>query len=212
MHCLDFRAFALVLLATLPVALNAQDEPTAPPAVPYVSVSIEVNGLAESASMLDDAMRQLSETMSEIAASPEDLTPEQLDAFAALTSETTLLVVALDQTLQGIGPAIRGAEQPSRELLAAWIETARAEAIDPTLASVDRSVRNWLMLTMLGVLLVVGLAGLGIVLAARQLTAVATLLRSIANDYEIVPKQAQASAPAAPAVEASEPGDGGETS
>lgn len=207
-----FRILSVFLVAVPLQAVEAQEGAAPPQAAPYVSVSIEVNGLAESAVLLEDAMRQLSETMSAIAASPEDLTPEQLEAFAELTRETEALVAAIDEALQGLGPAIRKAEQPSREILAGWIETARSEAIDPTLSSIDQSVRNWLILTTLGVLLVVGLAGLGIVLATRQLKAVATLLRSIANDYEIVPKQAQVATAAEPAEAASEAEEPGEPS
>lgn len=201
----NFRFITLILVVLLPVApLYAQDAVT--PA-PYVSVSLEVNGLAESADVLNDAMRELSATLSELAASPEDLTPEQLAAFAELTQEMTLLVAALDQTLQGLAPAIRRAEAPMREVLTGVIETARVEAIEPTLAAVDRRVRNWLILAVVGAVLVVGMTGLGLFLSARQLKVMASLLRSVADDYEIVPRRVPiAPEPAAPQTAATERG------
>ena len=182
------RSLILAVLLAAPLALRAQGEP-APESPPYINVTVELNGLAESARVLNAAVVELSQTLSELAASPEDLTPEQLAAFTELTQEMNVLVVSLDQTIQGIGPAIRNMEAPTREVLVNLIDTARAEAIDPTLQSVDRRIRNWLVLTIVGALVVVGFTGLGLFVSTRQLKLMAGMLRSIADDYEIVPKQ-----------------------
>ena len=191
----NFRIFPLFLMALLPPQLHGQDAPEPVPAAPYVSVSFEVNGLAESAALLNEAMRELSATLSGIAASPEDLTPEQLEVFAELTRETAALVETLDRTLQGLGPAIRSTEAPTRELLAGLIDTTRTLAIEPTIDSIDRRVRTWLMLTILGVVFVVALVGLGAYVATRQLRAVVGVLRSISDEYQIVPRQRATVAP-----------------
>ena len=182
------RSLILAVLLAAPLALRAQGE-LAPEPPPYINVTVELNGLAESAKVLNAAVVELSQTMSELAASPEDLTPEQLAAFTELTQEMNVLVVSLDQTIQGIGPAIRNMEALTREVLVNLIDTARAEAIDPTLQSVDRRIRNWLVLTIVGALVVVGFTGLGLFVSTRQLKLMAGMLRSIADDYEIVPKQ-----------------------
>ncbi|MEM7805657.1 MAG: hypothetical protein AAF545_12085, partial [Pseudomonadota bacterium] len=128
-------------------------------------------------------------TVSALAASPDDLTPEQLAAFTELTQQMNVLVVSLDNTIQGVGPAIRDIEAPTREVLVSLIDTARAEAIEPTLESVDRRIRNWVLLSIVGALVVVGFTGLGLFVSTRQLRLMAGMLRSIADDYEIVPKQ-----------------------
>ncbi|MEO0614577.1 MAG: hypothetical protein AAFY69_00440 [Pseudomonadota bacterium] len=183
------QAFALFLLLSAPLTAFAQDVVAADAGAPYVHVTVELNGIAESARMLNAAVAELSQTLSELAASPEDLTPEQLAAFTMLTQEMNVLVVSLDQTIQGIGPAIQDMEAPTREVLVNLIDTARTEAIDPTLQSVDRRIRSWLVLTIVGALVVVGFTGLGLIVATRQLKQMAGTLRSIADDYQIVPKQ-----------------------
>ena len=152
---------------------------------PLESFEAEVR---EVAALLNDAMRRLSNVLSEIAASPEALTPEQLAAFAELATRTNELVASLDRTLNGLGPAIRDAGAPTREVLTSLLETTKAQAIDPTLAAIDRRVRAWLMLLILGALLVVGTAAAGLYLSTRQLSAAATILRSLGNDYQIVPR------------------------
>lgn len=182
------KPWILALLLAVPTVLHAQGA-VAPEPPPYINVTVELNGLAESAEMLNASVAALSETVSALAASPEDLTPEQLAAFTELTQEMNTLVVSLDQTIQGVGPAIRSIEAPTREVLVSLIDTARAEAIDPALQSVDRRIRNWLLLTIVGALVVVGFAGLGLFVSTRQLKLMAGTLRSIADDYEIVPKR-----------------------
>ncbi|MEO0346624.1 MAG: hypothetical protein AAF229_10230 [Pseudomonadota bacterium] len=199
------RLFILAVVLSAPLGGRAQDDVVPEPS-PYINVTVELNGLAESAVMLNAAVEALSETASALAASPEDLTPEQLAAFTELTQQMNVLVVSLDQTIQGVGPAIRGMEAPTREVLVSLIDTARAEAIDPTLQSVDRKIRNWLVLAIVGALVVVGFTGLGLFVATRQLKLMAGMLRSIADDYEIVPKQRTAET-AVPEQPASSDGD-----
>ena len=182
------RRFIFAVLLAAPLALRAQGD-VAPELPPYINVTVELNGLAESAETHNAAVAELSETVSVIAASPDDLTPDQLAAFTELTREMNVLVVSLDQTIQGVGPAIRDVEAPTREVLVSLIDTARAEAIDPTLQSVDRKIRNWLLLAIVGALVVVGFTGLGLFVSTRQLKLMAGMLRSIADDYEIVPKR-----------------------
>lgn len=196
---LIFRFTALLLIASMSSTLCAQEAPAPDREVPYVSVSFEVNGLAESADLLHEAMRQLSETLADIAASPEDLTPEQLAAFTALAVQTNELVISLERTLKGVGPAIRDAETPTREVLVSLLDTAKTQAIDPTLESIDKRVRTWLVLTVVGVLLIVGIAGLGLYLSTRQLRTMASLLRSLGDEYRVVPRALLAGAePAGP--------------
>ena len=84
-------------------------------------------------------------------------------------------------------------------MLAGLIDTTRTLAIEPTIDSIDRRVRTWLMLTILGVVFVVALVGLGVYVATRQLRAVVGVLRSISDEYQIVPRQ-RATVPPPPAV------------
>ena len=182
------RLLILAVFLATPLVLDAQGD-VAPEPQPYINVTVELNGLAESAEMLKAAVAELSATVSALAASPDDLTPEQLAAFTELTQQMNVLVVSLDNTIQGVGPAIRDIEAPTREVLVSLIDTARAEAIEPTLESVDRRIRNWVLLSIVGALVVVGFTGLGLFVSTRQLRLMAGMLRSIADDYEIVPKQ-----------------------
>lgn len=202
MHYTYLRFAVLLLAAALPALLHGQDPAGPVRSAPYVDVTVEVHGLEASAGLLNEAMAELSNALAEIAASPEDLTPEQLAAFAALAERTNELVVSFERTLQGLGPAIREAQNPSREVLVGLLDTAKAEAIDPTLASIDRRVRSWLILSILGGLLIVGIAGLGLYVSTRQLRAMAGLLRSLGDEYRIVPREALVGAPGAAAAPA----------
>ena len=204
-----FRIIPFLIIASLPATLHAQDAAAPAAPVPWVSVSFEVNGLAETADLLNDAARQLSETLTEIAASPEDLTPEQLAAFGDLTRDMQALVAALDRTLQGLAPAIRSAEVPTREVLTGLIDTTRTLAIEPTIDSIDSRIRGWLVVTILGAVLLVGLAGFGFWLATRQLRGIVDVLRSISDEYELVPRRRPAET--APGVEVPDDLPGNET-
>lgn len=198
------RLVAALLLTAPPLAVQAQEDAFSPRETPYVNITIEVDGLEQTTDLLNSAVAELSATLERIAASPDDMTPEQIAAFADLADRTNALVVSLDRTLQGLGPAIRETEAPAREVLAGLLDTARVRTIDPTLASVDRRVKTWLLLTFLGALLIAGLVGVGLYASLRQLRAMARVLGSIGDDYMIVPRQFAAppvpAAPSAPEV------------
>lgn len=154
--------------------------------VKYFSINIEFSGLDESTFLLKQSMNTLTAALSEAAKSPNDLSVEQIQALESLITKSDVLIVSLERALIEVGPMISNAKQPAQEMVAAVLDKARVEAINPTLLSIKRTGRHWIFLIVVGLILIVVLVGVALYFMTRQLREFAQILKAISNDYEIV--------------------------
>jgi hypothetical protein len=152
----------------------------------YVSVTVEINELDESTNILKEAMTTLSLSLKEAAKSPENLSVEQLQELGTLIDKSDDLVVSLERTLQEVNPAINSAKKPTKDLLSALLQTARIEAVEPTIKSISSTVQFWLLLIIIGGILIVAFISITFYYTTKQFREMAQVLKSITNEYEIV--------------------------
>ena len=126
----------------------------------YVSVTVDISGIDESTNILKEAMTKLSLSLKEAAKSPEKLSVDQLHELGALIDKSDNLVVSLERTLKEVNPAINSANQPAKDLLSGLLQTAKVEAIEPTIQSISRTVQLWILLIIIGGIIIVAFIGI----------------------------------------------------
>lgn len=177
------KAQLLILLALfLAPPVMAEEVPIPANQGKFINVTFELHGLDESASILKKASLNLAKKISKIDPNPEKMTPEQLQAFSAVIEETNRLMQSFDTSIVQTGQAID-------KLVSDALVTAQQTTIQPTIQSVDDSVSRWLIIIFSGIFLLLGVVGYFIYLTSSQIRSMARTLKSITEDYEIVPKR-----------------------
>jgi len=148
----------------------------------FINVTFELHGLDESARILKKASLDLAKKLDQIDPDPENMTPEQLQALSAVLEEAGRLVESFDASISQAGLVIDN-------LVSDALIAARQSTIEPTIQSVDDSVSKWLIIVFSGIFLLLVVAGYFIYLTTAQLRSMARILKSITEDYEIVPKR-----------------------
>ena len=179
----------LLSLLTFPALTFAESDPDKKEIAKYVSVTFEIHGLEESANLLKGAMSSLASSMNEVAKSPENLSPDQIRALGLLVEKSAQLVVSLERMLKEIEPTIENVKKSSTELLSSLLQTTKSEAIDPTIKSIQQTIQFWIYLIVIAAIIIVILLGYTFYSSTRQFKEMAQIVKSIADDYEILPKE-----------------------
>jgi len=175
------RLFLLLALFLAPPAM-AEEVPVPANQGKFINVTFELHGLDESAKILKKASLDLTNKISQIDPNPEKMTPEQLQAFSAVIEEANRLLLSFDTSISQTGQAID-------KLVSDALVTAQQTTIQPTIQSVDDSVSRWLIIIFSGIFLLLVVVGYFIYLTSSQIRSMAGTLKSITEDYEIVPKR-----------------------
>jgi hypothetical protein len=177
------KAQLILLLAFFMASPVIAEEVPAPPIQgKYINVTFELHGLDESARILKKASLDLAKKISQIDPDPEKMTPKQLQALSAVIEEANRLVQSFDTSVDQAGQRI---ESLASDVLLA----AQHSTIEPTIQLVDDSVSRWLIIIFSGIFLLLVVAGYFIYLTSSQIRLMARTLKSITEDYEIVPKR-----------------------
>ena len=155
----------------------------------FVNVTIEIHGLEESAQSLNQASLELAKKLSELSPDVEKMTPEQLQQLALVIEQANLLVVAVNNTILNSGPALESLKDPTRVLVSEAMASAYQSSVDPAIQSVDAAVTRWIIFGVIGLILMVIIIGLCFYFTSRQLRVALGILKSISDEYEIVPKK-----------------------
>ena len=148
----------------------------------FINVTFELHGLDESARVFKKASLDLAKKISQIDPDPEKMTPEQLQAFSAVLGEANRLIQSFDASINQAGEAIEN-------LVSDALIAAQQSTIEPTIQSVDDSVSRWLIIAFSSIFLLLVVAGYFFYLTTSQIRSMARILKSITEDYEIVPKR-----------------------
>ena len=175
------RLFLLLALFLAPPVM-AEEVPVPSNQGKFINVTFELHGLDESARILKKASLDLAKKISQIDPHPEKMTPEQLQAFSVVIEEANRLIQSFDTSTVQTGQAID-------KLVSDALVTAQQTTIQPTIQSVDDSVSRWLIIIFSGIFLSLVVAGCFIYLTSSQIRSMARTLKSITEDYEIVPKR-----------------------
>jgi len=175
-------AFALFFCA----GATAQQTPSAPERAGYVTVNIEIHGLAESTQVLGAAARSLAATLEDLQAKGKDLTPEQLERLATLAREMNELVRSAERVSRESAATIEKARGPVKAIVADAVSSAREAGVDPVLRSVHGYVTTWLVIAIAGGLAALALSLYVFFAIGRQLREMVATLKSITGEYEIV--------------------------
>lgn len=178
----------LAFLLTSPVM--AEEVPASSNQGKYINLTFEIYGLGESARLLKNAALDLAKKISQIDPDPEEMTPEQLQALSSVILEANRLIQSVDESINQAGSAIENLRGPTKSLVSDAFIAVQQSTIEPTIQSVEASVTRWLIITFSGIFLIVVAAGYFIYLATSQIRSMARTLKSITEDYEIVPKRA----------------------
>ncbi len=170
----------LALFLTSPVI--AEEAPVSSIQEKYINVTFELHGLDESAGILKKASLDLAKKISQIDPDPEKRTPEQLQALSAVIEEANRLIQSFDTSIDQAGQRIEN-------LVSDALLAAQQTTIEPTIQLVDDSVSRWLIIIFSGIFLLLVVAGYFIYLTSSQIRLMARTLKSITEDYEIVPKR-----------------------
>ena len=185
-----FKARLFLMLALLlALPLMAEEIPDAANQGKYINVTIEFHGLEEATSVLKKAALDLAKRLNQIDPNLEEMTPEQLEALALILEQANRLIQTSDESIKQAGAAIEGLRGPVKGLVSDALTAVQQSTIEPTIESVDGSVSKWIIITFTGIFLLVVAAGYFIYLSTRQIRSMARTLKSIAEDYEIVPKR-----------------------
>jgi hypothetical protein len=177
------NAQLLLLLALfLASPVIAEEVPASSIQEKYINITFELHGLDESARILKKASLDLAKKISQIDPDPEEMTPEQLQALSAVIEEANRLIQSFDTSIDQAGQRIEG-------LVSDALLAAQQLTIEPTIQSVDDSVSRWLIIIFSGIFLLLVVAGYFIYLTSSQIRLMARTLKSITEDYEIVPKR-----------------------
>jgi methyl-accepting chemotaxis protein len=178
----------LLLLPLLFPTLVLAQQPDAD-ATPFLSVSIDFDRLEESTQSLNAAISGLAVRLQSLAADDDNLSPEQIQSLGELVTEINQLLDSLQQTINGFAPAIESIREPANELLQDLLVMSREQVLDPFNAQMQSTVQSWILLSGLVMLLLLIVTGSALFFSVRQLREITTTLKSISNDYELVPKR-----------------------
>ena len=179
---ITFKALLLLILTlSLASPVIAEEIPTPSNLEKYVNITFEVHGLEESAEVLKEASINLATRLSQIDPDPEEMTPEQLQALTLVIQEANQLIQSVDKSINQAGSVVE-------DLVSDTLIKVNQSTIEPTIQSVDSSVTKWLIISFLGIFLLVAIVGYYLYLATVQIRSMAAILKSITEDYEIVPK------------------------
>ena len=182
------RLFLMLTLLLAP-PLMATETPDAANQGKYINVTIEFHGLEEATSVLKKAALDLAKRLNQIDPNLEEMTPEQLEALALILEQANRLIQTSDESIKQAGAAIEGLRGPAKGLVSDALIAVQQSTIEPTIESVDDSVTSWLVIIFIGLFLIVTVTGYLIYLSTRQIRSMAMTLKSITEDYEIVPKR-----------------------
>ena len=157
----------------------------------FVNVSIEVHGLEESTKTLNNVTLELAKKLSEMSPDTEKMTPEQLKELAKVIEQTNQLVVAINSAVGQTGATIESLKEPTKALVSEAVTSAYQSSVDPAIKSVNKIVSRWIIFSIFGLLLIVALVGFYIYFATKQVRAAVNVLKSITDEYEIVPRKLQ---------------------
>ena len=175
------RLFLLLALFLAPPVM-AEEVPVPPNQGKFINVTFELHGLDDSARILKKASLDLAKKINQIDPDPEKMTPEQLQAFSAVLEEANRVIQSFDTSIDQAGQTIKS-------LVSDALVTAQQTTIQPTIQSVDDSVSRWLIIIFSGIFLLLVVVGYFIYLTSSQIRSMARTLKSITEDYEIVPKR-----------------------
>ena len=147
----------------------------------YINVTFEIYGLDESAKLLKHASLDLAKKLSQLDPDPEEMTPEQLQALSSVIQDANQLIQSVDKSISQAGSVVEN-------LVSDTLIAVNQSTIEPTIQSVDSSVTKWLIISFLGIFLLVAIVGYYLYIATIQIRSMAATLKSITEDYEIVPK------------------------
>ena len=151
----------------------------------YVNITFEINGLGESAAQLKKATRTLATKLNQMDPDPENMTVEQLQSLSSVMEEANRLIQSLEQ----VKPAIAGLKEPAMNLVSDVLTVFHQTTIEPAIQSVDDKVSKWIVITFLSILLLLVVVGCYFYWASTKIRSIAATLKSITEDYEIVPKR-----------------------
>ena len=179
-----FVLLVSILLLIGPVLSNAETSK-------FVNVSIEVHGLEESAKTLNKVTLELARKFSEMSPDTEKMSADQLKELAKVIEQTNQLVVAINNSAGKTAATIESLKEPTKALVSGAMSSAFQSSVDPAIQSVNEVVTRWIFFSVIGLFLIVALIGFYIYFATRQIRAGVDVLKSITNEYEIVPKKLQ---------------------
>jgi hypothetical protein len=151
----------------------------------YVNITLEINGLGESATQLKKATLSLAKKLNQMDPDPENMTVEQLQSLGSVMEEANRLIQSIEQ----VKPAIEGLKEPTMNLVSNILTVFHRSTIEPAIQSIDDSVSKWIIITFLSILLLLVVVGCYFYWASTQIRSIAATLKSITVDYEIVPKR-----------------------
>ncbi|RKZ94344.1 MAG: hypothetical protein DRQ46_10095 [Gammaproteobacteria bacterium] len=169
----------LALFLTLPAV--AEDASTSSNPEKYINITFEIYGLDESANLLKNASLDLAKKLSQLDPDPDEMTPEQLQALSSVIQEANRLIQSVDKSISQTGLEFEN-------LVSDSLIAVNQSTIEPTIQSVDNSITKWLIISFLGIFLLVVAVGYYFYIASKQIRSMASTLKSITEDYEIVPK------------------------
>ena len=178
-----FKVQLLLILASfLVLPAMAENAPIPPSPEKYINVTFEIYGLDESAKLLKNASLDLAEKLSQLDPDPEEMSPEQLQALSSVIQEANRLMQSVDESINQTGLAVGN-------LVSDSLIAVNQSTIEPTIQSVDNSVTKWLIISFLSIFLLIVVVGYYFYLASKQIRTMVNTLKSITEDYEIVPKR-----------------------
>ena len=155
----------------------------------FVNVSIEVHGLEESAKILNKATLELARKLDEMNPDTEKMTPEQLKELAKVIEQTNQLGKTFNNAVGQTSATIENIKEPTKALVSEAVSSAYQNSVDPAIQSVNKAVTRWITFSIIGLFLIVALVGLYIYFATKQIRAAVGVLKSITDEYEIVPRK-----------------------
>ena len=151
----------------------------------YVNITFEINGVGESAAQFKIAARALATKLNQMDPNPENMTAEQLESLSSVMEEANRLIQSLEQ----VKPAIAGLKEPTMNLVSDVLTVFHRSTVEPAIQSVDDTVSKWIVITFLSILLLLVVVGCYFYWASTKIRSIAVTLKSITEDYEIVPKR-----------------------
>ncbi|MGK0441728.1 MAG: hypothetical protein ACJA0N_001529 [Pseudohongiellaceae bacterium] len=185
-----FKIQALVMLGlsfAFPVMADEASVPSSPEK--FINVTFELHGLDESAKTIKEASLALATKVDQIELQSEKMTPEQLQALALVMQEANILLKSFEESVEQAAPTIESLRGATNSVVSDTFSTLYETTIKPTIQSVDSSVSTWLIIIFVGIFMILVIAGYYLYLATKQMRSMALILKSITDDYEIVPRR-----------------------
>jgi len=151
----------------------------------YVNITFEINGVEESTLQFRKAAQALATKLNQMDPNPENMTAEQLQSLGSVIEEANRLLQSLEQ----VKPAIAGLEEPTINLVSSILTAFHQSTVEPAIQSVDNTVSKWIVITFSSILLLLVVVGCYFYWASTRIRSIAVTLKSITENYEIVPKR-----------------------